>query len=337
MVEGTGRARVARRHGMTDAIGFRRVTKVYQGRQIALADVTFSLPAGCTVGLLGANGSGKSTLLRMALGLLSPSAGEIRVLGEPMHPHAKSLRQRMGFLPDDPAFPRDLTAIAYLRFVAACFGLGREEGNARMGTLLRAVGLTDDAGRRIGTYSTGMKTRLGVAASLMNDPELLVWDEPTAGLDPISRSQTLALLEQLRGRKTVILSSHILGDIDRVCDRLLILNQGQLLFEGTRADLESRLPSRLLEIRVSGPADAFRAGLPARLERVDLSREPDKIRIELLADEPADVVLEQLLQLARETGTRIVGVNSTGRQLEDAYLKLITDDAFRGFLRATRI
>jgi ABC-2 type transport system ATP-binding protein len=319
-----------------NAISFERVTKVYQGRQIALADISFNLPAGSTVGLLGANGSGKSTLLRLTLGLISVSAGDIRVFDQPMTPGAKRLRQRIGFLPDDPAFPKELTAISYLEFVARCFGLDNREGKARMGTLLRAVGLTEDAGRRIGTYSTGMKTRLGVAASLMNDPELLVWDEPTAGLDPISRRQTLELLEQLRGQKTVVLSSHILGDIDRVCDRLLILNQGQLLFDGSRTELEAKLPKRLLEIRVAGAVDRFRAALLAELSRVDHSQERGKIRIELRPDEPAAEVLERLLQLAREHGATIDGVNSTGRQLEDAYLKLITDDEFRGFLRAAQ-
>lgn len=318
------------------AISFSRVTKVYQGRQIALADLSFALPAGSTVGLLGANGSGKSTLLRLALGLISPSAGGIQVFGQPMRPGAKVLRQRIGFLPDDPAFPRDLTAIGYLSFVAACFGLDRCDGQARMGTLLRAVGLLEDAGRRIGTYSTGMRTRLGVAASLMNDPELLVWDEPTAGLDPISRGQTLELLEQLRGRKTVVLSSHILGDIERVCDRLLILNQGQLLFDGTRADLESHLPRRQLEVRVSGAVEAFREALLVELRRPDLSAERGRIRIELRPDEPAADVLGRVLDLARLHGVTVEGVNSLGRQLEDAYLKLITDDEFRGFLRASQ-
>ncbi|MBU6399223.1 MAG: ABC transporter ATP-binding protein, partial [Verrucomicrobia bacterium] len=194
---------------MSEIIRFERVTKVYQGRQIGLADVSFHLPNGSTIGLLGANGSGKSTVIRLALGLITPSAGEIEVFGERMRPGSKRLRQRIGFLSDDPVFPKDLTPIGYLGFVGKCFGLDNRERQARLGSLLRAVGLMEDAGRKIGAFSTGMKTRLGIAASLMNDPELLVWDEPTAGLDPISRRQTLELLEQLRGQKTVLLSSHI--------------------------------------------------------------------------------------------------------------------------------
>jgi ABC-2 type transport system ATP-binding protein len=160
---------------MPPVIEFERVTKVYQGRQIGLADVSFSLPAGSSVGLLGANGSGKSTAIRLAWGLIKPSGGEIRVFGEHMGPGAKVLRQRIGFLSDDPLYPKDLSAISYLSFVGKCFGLQNRERDGRMGTLLRAVGLMEDAGRKIGTYSTGMKTRLGIAASLMNDPELLIW------------------------------------------------------------------------------------------------------------------------------------------------------------------
>lgn len=321
---------------MTEIIKFERVTKVYQGRQVAVADATFRLPAGSTVGLLGANGSGKSTVIRLALGLITPSAGDILVFGQRMHPGSKSLRQRIGFLSDDPSFPKDLTAINYLGFVGQCFGLANRERQARMGTLLRAVGLIDDAGRKIGAFSTGMKTRLGIAASLMNDPELLVWDEPTAGLDPISRRQTLELIEQFRGRKTVLLSSHILGDIDRVCDRLLILNKGQLLFDGSRSELEDLLPKSILELRVSGDGGRFRAAVRERLQRVDYSQDKGRLRLELGADEVVGEVLESLMKLATETGTVIEGVNSTGRQLEDAYLKLITEDEFSGFLRATK-
>jgi ABC-2 type transport system ATP-binding protein len=314
-------------------IAFERVTKIYARRQIALADVSFSLPAGSTIGLLGANGSGKSTLLRIALGLITPTAGTVRALGQPMNPGAKALRQRIGFLSDSPAFPKDLTAIGYLGLVGRCFGLEHREHQARMGTLLRAVGLTEDAGRKIATYSTGMRTRLGIAASLMNDPELLVWDEPTAGLDPISRSQTLGLLEQFRQRKTVILSSHILGDVDRVCDRLLILNQGQLLFDGSRAELENLLPRNALELRVSGHSEAFVAAIREQLRRDPVLPDPGRIRLELRSQEIAGEVIEQLLRIARSTGTTILTVNSTARQLEDAYLKLITEDEFRGFLR----
>jgi ABC-2 type transport system ATP-binding protein len=194
----------------------------------------------------------------------------------------------------------------------------------------------DDAGRRIGTFSTGMKTRLGIAASLMNDPELLIWDEPTAGLDPISRSQTLELLEKFRGQKTVVLSSHILGDIDRVCDRLLILNQGQVLFDGTQAQLESVLPKTVLELRFSETNNRFRVAVAERLGREDLAHDPERLRIELGPDEPAGRVVEQLLEVARETQTTVDAINSTGGRLEDAYLKLITEDEFRGFLRASQ-
>ncbi len=321
---------------MAEVISFERVTKVYQQRQIGLADVSFSLPAGSTIGLLGANGSGKSTAIRLALGLITPSAGTIHVFGEPMVPSAKALRQRIGFLSDDPVFPRDMTAISYLGFVGQCFGLERRDRNGRLGTLLRAVGLMDDAGRKISTYSTGMKTRLGIAASLMNDPELLVWDEPTAGLDPISRRQTLELLEQLRGKKTVLLSSHILNDIDRICDRLLILNKGQRLFDGSRSELEDLLPKSVLELRVSGATDRFRSAVRTQLQRLDYSQDKGRLRIELAADEKLEEVVDALLKLARENQARIEGINSTGRQLEDAYLKLITEDEFSGFLRANK-
>ena len=316
------------------AVEFRRVTKIFQQRQVALADISFQVPRGSTVGLLGANGSGKSTSIRIALGLITPSVGEVEVFGERMHPGAKALRQRVGFLSDDPTFPKDLNAIQYLGFVGRCFGLSRIEQKARIGNLLRAVGLTEDAGRRVATYSTGMKTRLGVAASLMNDPELLIWDEPTAGLDPISRMQTLTLLEKLRGNKTVLLSSHILGDIDRVCDRLIVLNKGQLLFDGARGELENMLEQRMLELRARGNVGVFRKLLQERMHRSDLCGDGAQIRLELGPGDNVGDVVSGLMTLARESDVSIEAINSTGRHLEDAYLKLITEDEFRGFDRA---
>ena len=319
-----------------EAIAFKRVTKVFQDRLVALIDISFAVPVGSTVGLLGANGAGKSTALRIALGLIKQSAGDVCVFGSPMNPGAKSLRQRVGFLSDEPVFPKDLTALGYLRFVGKCFGLPRREHNARMGMLLNAVGLTDDAGRAIRSYSTGMKTRLAIAASLMNDPELLIWDEPTAGLDPISRRQTLDLLEQYRGKKTVILSSHILGDIDRVCDRLLVLNQGQLLFDGSRADLESLLPESVLEVRLSRPTESLRTAIKARLGREDQGPDPGVLRIELRADERVGDIVALVLELAKQAEVDVVGINSTGRRLEDAYMKLVSDDEFSGLLRAAQ-
>lgn len=313
------------------ALTFQRVTKLYQQRQVALSDVSFEVPLGATVGLLGANGSGKSTAIRSALGLITPTAGSIRVFGRPMRPDAKALRQRLGYLSDDPVFPKDLNAIEYLTFVGRAFGLAKLERSARIGNLLRAVGLTDDAGRRVGTYSTGMKTRLGVAASLMNDPELLIWDEPTAGLDPISRMQTLDLLERLKGNKTVLLSSHILGDIDRVCDQLVVLNKGRLLFTGTRHSLESRLPQSMLELRMKGDVSNFRDLVFNQLGRKDQCQDGGRMRLEILKEDDVGALVTELLQLGKASGIRVEGITSTGRQLEDAYLKLITDDEFRGF------
>ena len=315
-------------------VNFKRVTKIYKSRQVALADISFKVPAGSTVGLLGANGSGKSTAISIALGLLNPSAGTVDVFGKRMTPGAKATRQRLGFLSDDPTFPKDLNSIQYLVFVGRCFGLSKLEQKARIGTLLRTVGLTDDASRRIGTFSTGMKTRLGVAASLMNNPEMLFWDEPTAGLDPISRMQTLDLLEKFRGNKTVILSSHILGYIDRVCDRLIILNKGQLLFDGPRTELENMLPHRLLDLRISSSSEDFLSGIQTQLNRRIFSQEPGRLRIELNAEDVVGEVVHGVLELARQQHITVSGINSIGRQLEDAYLKLITEDEFRGFERA---
>src|SRR4051795_11922658 len=215
-----------------------KLTKLYQNRQIALNDVTLRLEPGCVLGLLGSNGAGKTTLLRLAIGLHRPTAGWVKVFGKPMSPNSADLRRRIGYIPTNPQFPVGMTPITYLDYMARLFGLPKEVRKPRLASLIRAVDLLPHSGSPIDGFSNGMTARLAVATSLINEPDLLIWDEPTHGLDPEARRSMLELIKELSAEKTLIVSSHNLSDIDEVCSHTAVLSRGHLLFFGDLADMK---------------------------------------------------------------------------------------------------
>src|SRR5438445_6283361 len=216
-----------------------KLTKIYQNRQIALNDVTLRIEPGCVLGLLGSNGAGKTTLLRLIIGLHRPTAGWVKVFGKTMTANAADLRRRIGYIPTNPQFPRGMTPITYLDYMARPFGLPKEVRKPRLASLIRAVDLLNASGDPIAGFSNGMTARLAVATSLINEPDLLIWDEPTHGLDPEARRSMLELIKSLSREKTLIVSSHNLSDIDEVCNHTAALTHGQLVYFGSLQDLKS--------------------------------------------------------------------------------------------------
>src|SRR5580765_382071 len=234
-----------------------RLTKIYQNRQIALNDVTLRIEPGWVLGLLGPNGAGKTTFLRLILGLHRPTAGWAKVFGSTMHPNAASLRRRIGYIPTNPQFPKGMTPISYLDYMARLFGLARNARKPRLANLIRAVDLLAVSGQTIAGFSNGMTARLAVAASLINEPDLLIWDEPTLGLDIEARRSMLNLIKTLAAEKTVILSSHNLSDIDEVCNHAAVLSQGKLIFSGSLTELKGRFRKNHYELDLEGDQKAI--------------------------------------------------------------------------------
>src|SRR5438132_3437413 len=234
-----------------------KLTKIYQNRQIALNDVTLRIEPGCVLGLLGPNGAGKTTLLRLLLGLHRPTAGWAKVFGKLMSPNAASLRRRIGYIPTNPQFPRGLTPITYLDYMARLFGLPTEVRKPRLASLIRAVDLLAVSGDPIAGFSNGMTARLAVATSLINEPDLLIWDEPTHGLDPEARRSMLELIKTLSREKTLVVSSHNLGDIDEVCNHAAVLSRGQLIYCGSLQDLKGRMKRDHYELDLDGDQKAI--------------------------------------------------------------------------------
>src|SRR5438874_5728559 len=229
-----------------------RLTKIYQNRQIALNDVSLTIEPGCVLGLLGPNGAGKTTLLRLILGLHRPTAGVAKVFGRRMSTNAADLRRRIGYIPTNPQFPRGMTPITYLDYIARLFGIPGDVRKPKLATLIRAVDLLPHSGDPIVHCTPGMIARLAVAASLLNWPDLLIWGEPTHGLDIEARRSMLELIKPLAAEKTLILSSHNLTDVDEVCNHAAVLNKGQLIFHGSLQDLKGRIRKNHYELDLEG-------------------------------------------------------------------------------------
>ncbi|MDJ1158201.1 ABC transporter ATP-binding protein [Chelatococcus sp. SYSU_G07232] len=237
---------------MTVTVALERVTRRF-GPVEAVRDVSFTLPPGEIVALVGHNGAGKTTLMKLMLGLVRPSEGAVRVLGEDPAAGEFAARRRLGFLPESVSFNGALTGRETLAFYARLKG----ETPARAFALLDRVGLGAAALRRVGTYSKGMRQRLGLAQALLGAPRLLLLDEPTTGLDPALRQGFYEILQELRaGGATVLLSSHALTELEGEAERVLIMNRGRLVANGSLEELRrlARLPVR---IRVTGEAQGL--------------------------------------------------------------------------------
>jgi ABC-2 type transport system ATP-binding protein len=314
-----------------------KLTKIYQNRQIALNDVTLSLEPGCVLGLLGPNGAGKTTFLRLILGLHRPTAGWVKVLGKTMTPNAADLRRRIGYIPTNPQFPTGMTPITYLDYVARLFGLTADSRKPRLASLIRAVDLLPVSGEPIRGFSNGMTARLAVAASLINEPELLIWDEPTHGLDPEARRSMLELIKTLSREKTLIVSSHNLSDIDEVCNHAAVLSRGQLIYSGSLQDLKGRMRRNHFELDLEGDQKAIGKATQAikglqDFKAVNLRQR----RLELRLGEEANnaSALANVFMTLADNKVALVSIRSVGQQTEQAFLDLVEKEESRGFARA---
>lgn len=220
-----------------------RLTKQYKNK-IAVDRLSFRFQEG-VYGLLGANGAGKTTLMRMLCGILTPTGGEVSFDG--IDVDTEEYRGYMGYLPQDFGYYPNFTGWDFLLYMAALKGIGKKQAHRRAKELLELVSLTDMAKKKIKTYSGGMKQRLGIAQALLNDPRILILDEPTAGLDPKERVRFRNLICELGKDSIVILSTHIVSDIEHIADTILMMKEGQLIFQGAREEIAEDLETFYLE------------------------------------------------------------------------------------------
>jgi ABC-2 type transport system ATP-binding protein len=244
--------------GGPPAIELRGLTKQF-GQTLALDRVDLVVRPGIVFGFLGRNGAGKTTALRILSGLARPTAGTASVLGHDVARSSDAVRSRIGFLPDVPGFYPWMTAREYLKFAGSLFGIDPATLDARATALLEMAGL-GTVRTRVGSFSRGMKQRLGIAQALINAPSLLMLDEPTSALDPIGRREVLEMVASLRGRTTVFFSTHILADVERVCDDVAILERGRVVASAGIDDLTARATANRLVVEVEGDGAAAVAG-----------------------------------------------------------------------------
>lgn len=251
----------------------------------ALKPLDLAVPAGSIFGFLGRNGAGKTTTMRLLAGLARPSSGKAWVAGVETTQADSAARASFGYLPQDPAFYNWMSARDYLDYVARLFNMDKQTRQKRIEEMLILVGLQDAAKRPIRGFSGGMGQRLGIAQALIHEPPVLLLDEPTSALDPAGRYELLTLIENLRGKVTVFLSSHILGDIERVCDTVGIIHKGELLLVADRDELLNRYATDVIKLEVAedshGRLPAFLAELEAQPWFTHAEQQENHLRLQV--------------------------------------------------------
>jgi ABC-2 type transport system ATP-binding protein len=295
------------------------LTKRYDGRAV-VDGLSIRVPRGQVVGFVGPNGAGKTTTIRMLLGLVRPDGGEARVLGASIRDPAAYL-PRVGALIEAPAFYPHLSGAANLRVLCRLGGFPDEH----MGLLLAQVGLSESAHRAYKGYSLGMKQRLGIAASLLPDPDLVILDEPTNGLDPAGIQEVRDFLRGLaRQGKTVFVSSHQLAEVQRICDHVVVLHQGRVLFQGTMAQLLARGTG----LRMAADDPRRNAELAALVRKAGhaVTEGPDGLQVEGVGPREA----AQLNALAFKAGIVLRELHAGGTDLEQAFLTMTGNSGGEG-------
>jgi ABC-2 type transport system ATP-binding protein len=296
--------------------------KRYDNAVTALADLTVAIEPGI-VGLVGVNGAGKSTLIKLALGLLAPTGGTIRVLGRDPIADGESVRARVGYMPEHDCLPPDVIAAEFVTHMARVSGLPAATARERASETLRHVGLYEERYRRIGGYSTGMKQRVKLAQALVHDPELLLLDEPTNGLDPEGRRAMLDLVHRIGTEFgiSVVVCSHLLGEIERICTSLVAIDAGRLLRSATLSAMTQHSDLLMVEID-EDPAD-----LAALLTREGLEVRESKRSLMVRMGADADETYDQIRDAVAELDLSLHRLERHRHQVADLFRDVPTAEA----------
>lgn len=305
-----------------------RLSKDYGGVP-AVSELTFAVRPGEVVGFLGPNGAGKSTTLRVLTGFMAPSRGRVRIGGLDVHPQPKAAQRLLGYLPEaSPLYP-ELRVREYLAFRAALKGVSWRGRRAAVGRAMERANVVDVADVLIAHLSKGYRQRVGLADALVADPPLLILDEPTAGLDPNQIRDVRRLLAELRGTHTVLLSTHILQEVEASCERALVLHRGRLLADGTIEELRARRTARAAMLRTSGDERTVHALLSALPELTsvrtfDGEADPDERRFELGFADGVNpkLALERIIGTLTTSGVGVREARLLAPSLEEVFESL---------------
>jgi ABC-2 type transport system ATP-binding protein len=303
------------------AIEIQALEKRY-GAVTALDGLHLSVDTGCVFGFLGPNGAGKTTTLRILTGLARASAGQASIAGIPISDR-QSTSRLIGYLPEEPVFYRWMTPMEFLIHVGRIFGQSNNDCQKQARQLLELVGLSEVAHRRIGGFSRGMRQRLGLAQAMMNDPQVLLLDEPVSALDPQGRKEVLEMIAALRGTATVFMSTHILADVERICDEVGIIDHGRLIVQGNRTELLARYHTDAILIELEpGQEQALSAwlkGLKAKwLTHTSIEGVTARIHVKDI-----DAARMELLQSLSRLKLPVLRFEIATPALEDVFLQLV--------------
>ncbi len=297
------------------------LTKIYGGLK-AVDNISFKAEKGEILGFLGPNGAGKTTTMRVIAGSLGATAGTAKVAGFEVHEKPHEVKRRLGYMPEFPPLYNAMTVEDYLAFAGRIKGVARGDRKGALDKVTETCGLARTRKRIIGQLSKGYRQRVGLAQALIHDPEVLVLDEPTSGLDPAQISEVRDVIKGLRGEHTVILSTHILPEVELTCDRVVIINRGEIIAQDTVKELGSRLAARQqLLLRVARPDEACVETLEA-LEGVTDVAALDDGQYQISAMD-ADL-RERLSTTVVDGGWGLLELRSKKATLEDIYLSLVT-------------
>lgn len=291
---------------------------------VAVEDVNLYLEKGESVGLLGPNGAGKSTTISMISSLLPPTKGTVRYNGVDVLKNPEVLRPVLGVVPQEIALYDELSAYENMKFFGKVYGLSGQKLENKIQEVLELVGLSERQKDAVENYSGGMKRRINIAVSLMHDPEILIMDEPTVGIDPQSRNYILEMVRELNRTKglTVLYTSHYMEEVERLCDRVYIMDHGQIIASGTKDELKSLLSNEeKIQIQVEAPHELFSKLLNAHDGVKQLIYNENETAYTLIASK-GEQLLGNIFEIARETKVTISGINLQKASLEDVFLHL---------------
>lgn len=276
---------------MENVLVIKNLSKRFGSHQV-IDDISLEIKSNTVLGFLGNNGAGKTTTMKMILGLMKPDAGEIYVCGEKVRYGDTKTNKNIGYLPDVPAFYSYLTPREYLRFCAEITSVPKQEREQKITELLEFVGLSKKANKKIKGFSRGMKQRLGIAQALINEPKLLICDEPTSALDPVGRVEILDILHNISEKTTVIFSTHILSDVERICDNVAMLNEGKIALSGSITELKSSYHYDKIQIRFLNQQDKDRIS--------ELLKQNESIQI--VSEENQEIIVQTASEASKAGG-----------------------------------
>ena len=287
----------------------------YYGDQAAVKDVSFTVSKGEIVGFLGPNGAGKSTTMKILTGFISASSGEVKICGLPVDVDSLNTRQLIGYLPEHNPLYLDMYVKEYLEFVGKIYHI--KNVKERVNEMIKAVGLDVEQNKKLSALSKGYRQRVGLAAAIIHDPEVLILDEPTSGLDPNQLVEIRELIKKIGKSKTVILSTHIMREVEAICDRVLIINKGQIVADNTASELQSDQSHQTVYAEFEGTVSK------TTLAKINHVRKVEKVMNGWLLETTDDVDLRKVIaQYAQQNNLLVLTLKTEEKTLEEVFKEL---------------